>query len=80
METIDNSRNLKKRLFDSLERVPERDIQEISDFVEFILSRRHKRKPTKTNLSPQKDPILKIMGRANVKPFSKDIDIELYEK
>ena len=79
METTNNRTNVRKRLFDSLEQVPERDIREISDFVEFILNRRRNRKLRRANLPPQEDPILKIMGSANVKSFSKDIDHELYE-
>jgi len=71
---------LKKRLLDSLERVPETDIQEILDFVDFIVTKRYKKKPTpqKTELDPAKDPALKLIGIADVKSFSKEIDRELY--
>ena len=72
--------NLKKRLLESLERVSENDMQEIFDFVEFILNRRYKTKeiPMKPELDPTKDPVLKLMGIADAEPFSKEIDRELY--
>ena len=71
---------LKKRLLESLERVSETDMQEILDFVEFILTRRYKKKriSMKAELDPTKDPVLKLMGIADAKPFSKEIDRELY--
>ena len=73
---------LKKRLLESLERVSETDMQEILDFVEFILTRRYKKKriSMKAELDPTKDPVLKLMGIADAEPFSKEIDRELYEQ
>ena len=70
----------KKRLLESLERLPESDIQEVLDFVEFKLIKRYKRKIIlpKKRLDLQKDPILKIMSIANVDPFANKIDQELY--
>jgi hypothetical protein len=70
----------KKRLMENLERLPESDIQEVLDFVEFILIKRYKKKkilPQK-RLDLKKDPILKLMGIADVEPFSNKIDQELY--
>jgi hypothetical protein len=78
METMKHTAKLRKRLFDRLGRVPEGDIREVSDFVEFILNKRRRKKSQKAAPAPDRDPILKIMGRASVEPFSKDIDRELY--
>ena len=78
METIENTGILKKRLLDNLGRVSESDVHEISDFIEFILSRRQKRKSKKAVFAPEKDPIFRIMGSASVEPFSKCVDRELY--
>jgi len=33
---------------------------------------------TSTELDPAKDPVLKLIGIADVEPFSKEIDRELY--
>ena len=78
MQTTKHTAKLRKRLFDRLGTVPESDIREVSDFVEFILNKRRKEKSQKAAPAPDRDPILKIMGRANVEPFSKHIDRDLY--
>ena len=71
---------LKKQLLDNLERLPEDDIQEISDFVEFLLTKRDKEKliSQQIELDPARDPILKLMGIGDVDPFANNIDTELY--
>lgn len=70
----------KQQLLKNLERLPESDVQEILDFADFIVSRRSmmKKIPSKKKLSPEKDPILKLMGIADVEPFADKIDRELY--
>lgn len=78
MKTVENTLILKKRVIEKLEEVSENDIQEISDFVEFITRRRHEGLPKKNRISPKRDPILKLMGIASVEPFSEQIDQELY--
>jgi len=78
MKATKNTVRLKKRVLENLERVSESDIQEISDFVEFITIRRHKRPAKKPKCLPRRDPILKLMGIATVEPFSEKIDQELY--
>lgn len=72
--------HLRNQLLDNLERLSEDDIQEILDFVEFLLTKRNKEKITfqKTGIEPEKDPILKLMGLADVEPFAHRIDQELY--
>ena len=78
MKTVENTVRLKKRVMDNLEKVSENDIQQISDFVEFIRRRRQRGFLKKTRMLPKMDPILKLMGIASVEPFSDQIDQELY--
>ena len=70
----------KKRLMENLERLPASDIQEVLDFVEFILIKRYQKKKNlpQKRLDLKKDPILKLMGIADVEPFANKIDQELY--
>lgn len=70
----------KQQLLKSLERLPESDVQKILDFADFIVLRRSRMKkiPSKEKLAPEKDPILKLMGIADVEPFADKIDKELY--
>ena len=80
MRSKPNRVGLRERLMENLERLSEDDIQEILDFVEFLLTKRNKEKITfqKTVIEPEKDPILKLMGLADVEPFAHRIDQELY--
>ena len=78
MKGLENTIRLKKRVIENLERISESDIQEISDFVEFITIRRYKETAPKIKLLLRRDPILKLMGIASVEPFSERIDQELY--
>jgi hypothetical protein len=80
MSSIANTVALKERLLKWIEKLPEADIQEVLDFVEFLQTKRHKIKsiPEKAQLNPEKDPILKIIGIADVEPFADKIDQELY--
>ena len=78
MKTVENTLTLKKTVIEKLEKVSENDIQEISDFVEFITRRRYKGLAKKTRILPKRDPILKLMGIGSVEPFSEQIDQELY--
>ncbi len=75
-----NTTDLKNQLLDNLERLSGDDIQEILDFVEFLLIKRNKEKKVSQSigLDPDKDPILKLMGIADVDPFANNIDQELY--
>jgi len=78
MKTVEDTVRLKKRVMENLEKISENDIQQISDFVEFIRRRRHRRFLKKTGMLPKRDPILKLMGIVSVEPFSEQIDQELY--
>jgi len=78
METIRNITKTKDRLLKDLERVSDTEISEISDFVEFIIKKRHKKLSKKMAPAPKNDPVLRLIGIADVEPFSKAIDRELY--
>jgi ATP-dependent exoDNAse (exonuclease V) beta subunit len=78
METMQGIAKSKERLLKNLNRVSEAEIQEISDFVEFVLKKRLKNKTKKITLSPREDPVFKLIGIADVKSFSGTIDQELY--
>jgi hypothetical protein len=80
MDSILNAETLKKHLLENLERLPESYIQEILDFAEFIRKKRYRGKTPKkkSKLTPKKDPILKLMGIADIEPFANKIDQELY--
>jgi hypothetical protein len=78
METIYNITKSKERLLKDLEKVSNTEIYEISNFVEFIIKKRHKKPLNKMTSSPRNDPVLKLIGIADVEPFSKEINRELY--
>jgi hypothetical protein len=78
METMQGIAKSKERLLKNLNRVSEAEIQEISDFVEFVLEKRLKNKTKKITLNPREDPIFKLIGIADVESFSGTIDQELY--
>lgn len=71
---------LKRQLIKEIEKLPEDRLQEVLDFVEYLQMREAKgvMSNTSENLDPQQDPILKLMGIANVEAFSHNIDKELY--
>lgn len=71
----------KEQLLENLERLTESDIQEVLDFAKFLQVKRKRKKVLKKDmLDPEKDPILKLIGIADVKPFANTIDQELYRK
>jgi hypothetical protein len=78
METMQEIAKSKERLLKNLNRISEAEIQEISDFVEFLLKKRLKNKTKKITLNPREDPIFKLIGIADVESFSGTIDQELY--
>lgn len=77
---INTIETFKERLIDNMKKLPEPDIQEVLDFMEFLIRKRSKGTtvPHKAEIEPAKDPILKLLGIANVDPFSNKIDQELY--
>jgi hypothetical protein len=79
METV-NSQILKKQLLENIEKLPESDIQEILNFTKFKLVKKKKKdiSTREAKLDPRKDPILKLIGLADIDPFADKIDQELY--
>jgi len=77
---IINAQILKKLLLENINKLPKSDIQEILDFTEYKLVKREKEKvfSKKAKLDPRKDPILKLIGIADIDPFADTIDQELY--
>lgn len=80
MNANNNTISLKKQLMDDLNKLDRTDVQEILDFAEFILSRRYKRQKSfrDKDLVSERDPLLKLIGLADVQPFADRIDAELY--
>jgi hypothetical protein len=72
---------LKEQLIKELEKLPEVRLREALDFVGYLRTKEGNEAARKLpkDLDPKKDPILRLMGIADVEPFSKDIDEELYE-
>ncbi len=70
METIRNITKTKDRLLKDLERVSDIEMREISDFVEFIIKKRHKKPFKKMTRTTKNDPIVRLIGIADVEPFS----------
>jgi hypothetical protein len=67
---------LKKKVLREIEKLREDHLVEVRDFVDHLLKMRRRTKEAK--LDPEKDPILKLIGIADVEPFSHIIDSELY--
>jgi len=89
-----SSEKIKENIIKEINKLPEESLKEVNDFVSFILAKsgfnRKKRsyhhslarqreilKQSK-ELNPAKDPLLKIIGIADVEPFANRIDKELY--
>ena len=70
---------LKDQLIKNLGRLGKSDIQKVLNFSEFLLFKGAKQeRACSTVLDPKKDPILEIIGIADVEPFASNIDQELY--
>lgn len=77
---INTIKSLKERLINNIEQLPETDIHEALDFIEFLLKKKSKERisPKVREVDLTKDPILRLMGIADLEPFSNDIEQELY--
>ncbi|MBI3302214.1 MAG: DUF2281 domain-containing protein [Deltaproteobacteria bacterium] len=71
---------LKEQLIQGIEKLPEDRLQEVLDFVEYLLNKEQKTPVTelRKGLDPAKDPILKFIGGVSHGSLAKDIDKELY--
>ena len=68
----------KNQLVRVLDKLPESAVQEIIDFAEFVCAKRCKRKSLVQKRMPAKDPILKLIGMADIEPFADTLEHELY--
>jgi hypothetical protein len=71
---------LKEHLIQEIEKLPEDRLQEVLDFVGYLLNKEQKIQGTepRKGLDPAKDPILKFIGGVSHGSLAKDIDKELY--
>ena len=71
---------LKERLIEEIGKLPKDCLQEIFDFVGYLRTREENGAARKSpeDLDPQQDAILKLVGIADVEPFSQSIDHDLY--
>ena len=71
---------LKDRLMEKIEKLPEDRLREALDFVEYLRAKGRNETVTRLSedLDPQDDPILKLVGIADVQAFSQNIDEHLY--
>jgi hypothetical protein len=68
----------KTQLVKVLDNLPESAVKEIIDFAEFISARQSGKRSMAKKKPSVKDPILKLIGIADVKPFADNIEHELY--
>jgi len=80
MNTVSDAVKIKGKLLKHIKELPESDAFQVLDFVEFLEAKRHRLKTTSkgSKLAVQNDPVLKMLGIANVAPFSDKLDQELY--
>lgn len=71
---------LKEKLVQEIEKLSEDRLQEVLEFVGYLLSKEQKARVAKpeVDLDPAKDPILKFIGGVSHGSLAKDIDKELY--
>ena len=70
---------LKSQVIKNLGSLNKSDIQNVLNFSEFLLFKSDKKDRIRsTVLDPKEDPILKIIGIADVEPFADRIDQQLY--
>ncbi len=71
---------LKERLIEEIGKLPKDRLREVFDFVSYLRTREENEAATKSpkDLDPRHDPILELIGIADVEPFSQNIDHDLY--
>ena len=69
-----------KKLIEDIERLSQEKLEEVADFVGYLLSKDKKlqEEETSAELDPTKDPLLKFIAGASHGALAKDIDSELY--
>jgi len=66
---------MKEKLLQELDELSEHRLQEVLNFAEGV---KRKEMENRAALDPQADPILRLIGIAEVEPFAHTIDHELY--
>jgi len=71
---------LREQLVREIEKLSEVRLQEVLDFVEYLLSKEQKSRAVELDgdLDPAKDPILKFIGGVSHGSLAQNIDRELY--
>ena len=71
---------MKDQLIEEIAKLPEDRIQEVLDFVGYLLSKEQKIQAAETEreLDPAKDPLLNFIAGVSHGSLAKDIDRELY--
>ncbi len=71
-------KRIKDRLITAIEEIPETKLEELLDFMEFLLERDRHKKEQKADLDLGNDPILEYIGGVSHGSLAKGIDSELY--
>ncbi len=70
---------IRKKISEEVDKLPEEKLAEVLDYVGYLVTRTTKQVPERQlNLDPAQDPVLKLIGIADVAPFAHEIDTELY--
>ena len=78
-DTATETAILKDLVVENLGKLSKSEIQNVLKFSEFLLFEGHKKESVHPgSLDPKMDPILRIIGIADVEPFASEIDQELY--
>jgi len=72
------AKELKERLYTTIEQIPESKLGEVLDFMEFLLKKERHSTQKRFDLDPLRDPILEFIGGVSHGSLAKDIDNELY--
>lgn len=77
---MESQQLLKERVLREIERLPENKVEEVLNFVGYLLSKEQSAKNTESeeDLDPAKDPLLRFIGGVSHGSLAKDIDEELY--
>jgi hypothetical protein len=72
------AKEIKQKLFTTIEEIPDNKLGELLDFMEFLLEKERHKTKERFSLDPEKDPILEFIGGVSHGSLAKDIDNELY--
>lgn len=72
------AKEIKERLYTTIEEIPESKLGEVLDFMEFLLKKDRHSTQKRFDLDPLGDSILEFIGGVSHGSLAKDIDNELY--